>query len=343
MTSRRAAFSLTEQLVVAAIIAVLVGLLLPAIQRWRATAVRAQCESNLNQIGLGLIGYHEVHGRLPSGVNRFHRELKINTPPEGYHAWWSWMAELLPHLGYDQVYRTADEWARQNHEPTPPAYWWPWGSTRDGTPPNPVLGETISTFACPADPRRAVLSQDQASKAPIFVNGPIAFTHYLGVSGTHGGNGGDGRPPATFDGVLYYDSQVKFTDVTNGLSHVAVVGERPPHIDLKLGWWFAGAGYDPDPILARRRYGGTGDVVLGVREEGFTQVRSLGLNCSTDRVGLQAGSVLDPCAQAHFWSFHTGGAFFLMMDGSARFLTNDSHAILSALSVRSGRETSDAP
>jgi prepilin-type processing-associated H-X9-DG protein len=332
MVRPRLAFSLAEQLIVVAILAVLLGLVLPAVQRARETAVRSRCQDNLRRIGEALHTYHDNHGQLPAGASRYHPDLGLNVPPNGYHAWWSWMAELLPELGHDEMYRTADSWARQNPTPTSPRNWWPWGSLIDGTPANPVLGQVLSLVVCPADPREAILPTAQARLLPIEVNGPVSFTGYLGVSGTHGGHGGDGQPAATFDGVLYFDSRVRFADLKTGLANVAAVGERPPNLELRFGWWFAGGGYDADPVLARRKYGGTGDVVLGSHETGFA--RAIDANCGTNQVGLRPGSVLDPCAQSHFWSFHPGGAHFLFCDGSVRFLTPEAN--LPALSTRTG-------
>jgi prepilin-type processing-associated H-X9-DG protein len=338
---RRLALGLKEQLIVVAILVVLIGLVLPAVQRAREASVRARCQDNLRRLGEALHAHHDTHGRLPAGVNRYHPDLGLNRPPNGYHAWWSWMAELLPELGHDDVYRAADSWARQNPDPTSPRYWWPWGSPPDGTPANPALGQFLDTVTCPADPREAVLPASQAARPPIMVNGAVAFTGYLGVSGTHGGHGGDGQPAATFDGVLYYDSRVRLADLTAGLGQVAAVGERPPSIDLRFGWWFAGAGYDADPVMARRKYGGTGDVVLGAREHGFTRSPVLGTKCPPDQVGLRPGSVLDPCSQTHFWSFHSGGSHFLFCDGSVRFLTPDADGILPGMCTRSGRPSAD--
>lgn len=334
---RRLAFGFKEQLIVVAILVALVGIVLPAVQRWREASARARCQDNLRRLGEGLFAYHDTHGHFPPGVNRYHPDLGLNRPPNGYHAWWSWMAELLPELGHDDVYRVADDWARQNPNPTRPRYWWPWGSAAEETPANPALGQFLDMVTCPADPREAVLPAYEARRPPVEVNGAVAFSGYLGVSGTHGGHGDDGQPPATFDGVLYYDSRVRLADLSAGAANVLAVGERPPSIDLRFGWWFAGAGYDADPVLARRKYGGTGDVVLGVREHGFNRSPVLGTACPPDRVGLRAGSVLDPCSQTHFWSFHPGGTHFLFCDGSVRFLTPDADAFLPQLGVRTGQ------
>jgi len=300
---RRRGFTLIELLVVIAIIAILMGLLLPAVQKVRDAAARLKCQNNMKQMGLALHNYHDVTGTLPPGV--------MNTS-DAYHPYWSWMAMIMPYWEQDNLYKQADTWA---HGSTPYAYW-PWGGfwLSPMSPANPALGAKVKVLICPADGRtETVLPGSTAG-----INGSVAFTGYLGVAGLQGDNVNQGA--GDDNGVLYMKSKIKLLDMSDGTSNTLMVGERPPSSDLYYGWWFAGAGWDGS---------GNGDVVLGARAHKY----AASLGCPTTKSGFQPGNINTFCDQAHFWSPHTGGGNFLLGDGSVRFVTYSADANYSTLSA----------
>jgi prepilin-type N-terminal cleavage/methylation domain-containing protein/prepilin-type processing-associated H-X9-DG protein len=206
MSSPHHGFTLVEMLVVIAIIAILIALLLPAVQQVRDAAARTQCANNLHQIGLATHQYHDSHRVFPTGM----RWRNWKDP----YLYMGWATQLLPFLEQQQLWTIT----QQAYQQSP----WPFRN-----PPHAGLSTLMPTFVCPADPWTA---QVQIAKRDKF---PVALTDYLGV---------EGKDLETMDGVLFRDSQVRMADITDGTSQTLLVGERPPSPDFQFGWWYAGVG-----------------------------------------------------------------------------------------------------
>jgi prepilin-type processing-associated H-X9-DG protein/prepilin-type N-terminal cleavage/methylation domain-containing protein len=289
----RPGLTLIELLVVFAIIGVLIGLILPAVQRTRDNAAKVECGHQLRQIALALHGYHDTHHALPPGL----RGATADYP------YLSWHARILPFVEQEALWQdTQAAFAQQRN------FWI--------VPPHAGLGIEVPIYSCPSNPLPSALIQPE--------NTTVAFTTYLGVSGTNQG---------AHDGLLYYESNVRFSDVTDGLSNTLMVGERPPGPDFRFGWWYAGVG---------QQYNGSADMVLGAlewRDPACFRTPT----CPVKPYPYGPGSMNNPCDIFHFWSLHGGGANFGFADGSVRFLRYDAAMLLPSLATRAGGEVVAPP
>jgi len=195
---RRTGFTLIELLVVIAIIAVLIGLLVPAVQKVRSAANRVSCSNNLKNIGIALHNYHSAYGVLPPAF-----KLAGASVAPG----WGWGTFILPYIEQLPLYQLLDPdtqiFGNTSGGPTNPAL------------PNAYTVSPIKTYRCAAD-------------NGTDLNG-LRFGH--ATSNYRAVAGGGVLYPVTFSagqdmgGVMYQNSKVKFESVTDGTSNTLLVGE----------------------------------------------------------------------------------------------------------------------
>ncbi len=198
MKTRRG-FTLIELLVVIAIIAILISLLLPAVQKVRAAAARVQCVNNLKQVGLALQNYHDTAKAFPPGYASNFDAAGNDTGPG-----WGWAAHILPQMEQQAVYNAIQ--FNQNIE----------------APANASARvQFIKSFTCPSDSPELTWTTKKYDLAgnPVATVCDVASANFIGVFGTS-------EPGVEGDGVFYRNSKTRIGDITDGTSSTIIVGER---------------------------------------------------------------------------------------------------------------------
>jgi prepilin-type N-terminal cleavage/methylation domain-containing protein/prepilin-type processing-associated H-X9-DG protein len=317
---RRSGFTLIELLVVIAIIAILIGLLVPAVQKVRDSAARMQCSNNLHQISLGAFNYESAYQRFPSGINV---PLKTQYPSPGALTGFaaskfgaaptptrfiSWPEALFPFMEQDNLYGALNLSLNQY--------------------------SNLGTLASPgAQPVKLLVCPTDRLPTPSVVQG---FAGYFFGMSSYGGCAGTVSTfyaSATKDGIFYVNSSTTIADISDGTSNTIFFAERF-HYDPN---WDAASGGG----AALNTYGGWVWTNVFAMED-LTLGTEVPINWMIPPGGT-GFAVTDPRLNA-IGSGHSGGANVGFADGSVHFLsTQTSLTVLQALGTRAGYEPVSLP
>jgi prepilin-type N-terminal cleavage/methylation domain-containing protein len=290
----RRGFTLVELLVVIAIIGVLVALLLPAVQAAREAARRMSCSNNIRQIALALHNYEDTHQRFPPGciwVYPFVPPAAVNDTVDTGN--WGWGAMILPYmeLGNHHAILRVGSVDMVTAVDTPASL--------------AAMRQKLTSWRCPSDTAPATNTGRLFSGNSTLLQS-LTLSNYVGVNGSAHLRRDPGVPGGLANGIFYMNRGTRISEITDGTSNTAMVGERPWRYRLNTGGF-------QEPRAA---------VVYGTRgirqnsEQGLADCMGSGffkLNFTIFRAP-PGGSQAD--ARRVFASLHPGGALFARADGS---------------------------
>ena len=287
---KRSGFTLIELLVVIAIIAVLIALLLPAIQVVRETANRVQCQNNLKQIGIAFHNHNNTYNFLPTGGGAWSSDRTMNgdVPATFNTQIWGWGYQILPFIEHNNIYII------------PPGTL-PAGATAGPFGDIEIASTYIKTYNCPTLRGATIFPYSQAGWSPVF--GKRATGDYVGNGGTNDSAADGALVPInekySSNGYTNYTGYaITFRDFTNGTSNVLLVSEKyvdkatdttTPDCNDDQGWT---DGWDNDTI-------------------------SLGMGSGSTAVAPMPNGTAGTCG-FYFGSNHPAGVQCVATDGSVR-------------------------
>ena len=343
---RRSGFTLIELLVVIAIIAILIGLLLPAVQKVREAAARASCQNNMHQLALSAMNYESANQYFPPGwvaPNPVYAVpaagIVMGPPLAETPRCTNVMVELLPYIEQGNLQKNWDYTVNNNNLATT-------------SNPNGPAGQVVKIFLCPSsivaqNPTAIVSGATYGLNSYGGVGGRISFSaRTVGMPTVPKTDGTYPQPPApaainygetihaTLDGIFYTNSRVRIVGIADGASNTMMFGERQ-HKDPAFD-----AMYTTFPIIGWSGWAwvnqenALGDFLVGACRpiNWMVPVGSTGPSSSNNTWVRQKLSSMS--------SGHTGGANVAMADGSVRFLRDATDpAALWALATRAGGES----
>jgi prepilin-type N-terminal cleavage/methylation domain-containing protein/prepilin-type processing-associated H-X9-DG protein len=342
---KRSGFTLIELLVVIAIIGILIGLLLPAVQKVREAAARVKCQNNLKQIGLALNGYHDAYGFLPPGMARISEQDQYGTVTGKYNAT-SWSYFLLPHVEQANLYKTIPFVAYPD---------WTTGAYLQ------AAQAQLSVYRCPSS--TDLPSYTTTSGGTIVDRAAISYA--LNGSGSIGNpasasgagecmlhmDDGNWQPTGGFnnwgfytaypwrrDGAFYQNSTTRLAQVIDGTSNTVAGGERVRLITNP-------AFYPENEYAHGDEYGTWAMGTLWAENHLETAIGSIGIPLNynpqtTTYIRFAASNTGGAYSSKHAG----GGVNVVYLDGSVHFL--DPHiadSVRLALGTIQGGETTTLP
>jgi prepilin-type N-terminal cleavage/methylation domain-containing protein/prepilin-type processing-associated H-X9-DG protein len=340
---QRLAFTLIELLVVIAIVAILIGLLVPAVQKVRQAAARTQCANNLKQIGLALFNYESSNRHFPTTYKLLRTPDLAAPAGTGSHGP-SVFVLILPYLEQDSVYRQIDTTKGALNPVNMP-------------PSNPAYSTSLSVFLCPSSLFSAPTADYSLELARSFGNFGITLNYPPGMIFGRTDYAPDAGMQADVPGISINagasiicqppDGPVRVTDVTDGTSNTIMIVE-----DAGRPAWYGSKGIvTTGPATGSYQAGANGPAPQGggawadplnyIATNG-ADPSGTGIAAGGDFLGIPPApwSCANGCSNdSEIFAFHKGGSNVVFGDGSVRFMRNGlTMAQMQALLSRAGGE-----